>query len=89
MRLPFRIITAAEALAVCGIADELNPNRTVHLYDEVMQRSLAGNSFHPKVIQGLLGTSAEVRQWLCSPDATTWRPATPTEVVEAWPVLLC
>ena len=87
-RLPFRTVTASEALAVCGIADELTPNRTSHLYGEVMQRSLAGNSFHPRVIQGLLGTSAEVRQWLCSSGSTSWRPAAPSEVLQAWPSLL-
>ena len=52
-----------------------------------MQRSLAGNS-STQGYSGLSGTSAEVRQWLCAQMRTSWRPATPTEVIEAWPGLL-
>ena len=133
-------------MELCGIAGVLQPVKTRHLYDDQMQRSRAGNSFHPAVIRGILDIShelhlSEVSQselaveqwgeesevesereagvdsspsmgasgdavnavddredrgepvaltaWLSQDVPDAWSPLAPSQVVAAWPDLLC
>ena len=85
---PVRPVSPQEAMELCGINGVLQPVQTRHLHDDHMQRSLAGNSFHPAVIRGILGTTEELTTWICQGAPDAWSPAPPSQVMAEWPNLL-
>lgn len=61
LQVPFRLMTVHETAVISGVHDTLNkacqPNcSAAYLIDDEIILSVAGNSFHPKLISAALGT---------------------------------
>ena len=79
--LAFRVLTPDECVAECGLQGCFEVTETKHLVDDPFRLGVAGNSFHPLIIQGL------VEPLGADPSLTAsafWQPRSPAKVRQAY-----
>lgn len=76
LQVPFRLMTLRETAVISGAHETLSKTcqpscSAAHLLDDEAVLSIAGNSFHPKLISAALGTREENLDWIQGKFSTT------------------